>query len=95
MDKDLEFLLNSEFTENYRNEELKSFLSKFKYYFRLVWSQSQTRKVELENMIQKLEKQNSELKSKISQSEVEISRLKSQISDIKGRSLLKRILNRN
>lgn len=95
MDKDLEFLINSEFSDNYRNEELKSFLMKFKYYFRLIWSQSQTRKTELENIIQKLQKENIELRKRISKSEDEISNLNNRIFEISNRSLIKRIFNKN
>lgn len=95
MDKDLEFLINSEFSDNYRNEELKSFLMKFKYYFRLIWSQSQTKKTELENIIQKLEKENAELKSMVSKSESEILKLNKRILEMNNRGLIKRIFNKN
>lgn len=95
MDKDLEFLINSEFSDNYRNEELKSFLMKFKYYFRLIWSQSQTKKTELENIIQKLEKENAELKSMVSKSEGEILKLNKRIMEMNNRGLIKRIFNKN
>lgn len=95
MDKDLEFLINSEFSDNYRNEELKSFLMKFKYYFRLIWSQSQTKKTELENIIQKLEKENAELKSMVSKSESEILKLNKRILEMNSRGLIKRIFNKN
>lgn len=93
MDREIEFLINSEFSDNYRNDELKSFLMKFKYYFRMVWSQSQTRKVEFENTIQRLQNENLDLKSKLSQSEDENSRLRNQILNLKNRSLFQRILN--
>lgn len=95
MDKDLEFLINSEFSDNYRNEELKSCLMKFKYYFRLIWSQSQTKKTELENIIQKLEKENAELKSMVSKSESEILKLNKRILEMNNRGLIKRIFNKN
>ena len=68
---------------------------KFKYYFRLIWSQSQTKKTELENIIQKLEKENAELKSMVSKSESEILKLNKRILEMNNRGLIKRIFNKN
>jgi hypothetical protein len=64
MDKDLEDLLTSEFSDNHTPQEFRKLLMKFKYYYRLLYGQYQTKKNELENQIISLQKQNDKVLKK-------------------------------
>jgi hypothetical protein len=57
----LEYLLTSDYIENYKPEEYRYLLHKFKYYYRILWGRKKLELGELEMKIKFLE---SELESK-------------------------------
>lgn len=53
-DEILNFLMTSDFEENYKPEEFRYLLSKFRYYYRIIHGKSETQLVDFEGQLAKL-----------------------------------------
>ena len=62
-DEILEFLMTSDFDEDYKPEELKYLLIKFRYYYRIIYSNRDLVKSEQQGEISKLKSEISSLNS--------------------------------
>jgi predicted metal-dependent peptidase len=83
----LDFLMTSEFEEDYKPEELKYLLYKFRYFHRLLHSKYDLVKHNSESESKKLTELSNGKDTKINQMLIEIANLQNQISSLKGRRL--------
>jgi hypothetical protein len=83
----LDFLMTSEFEEDYKPEELKYLLHKFRYFHRVLNGKYDLIKHESQSQSKKLTEISESKDLKINQMMVEIANLENQISSLKGRKL--------
>ena len=86
-DEILDFLMTSEFEEDYKPEELKYLLHKFRYFHRLLHGKYDLVKHNSESESKKLTELSNGKDTKINQMLIEIANLQNQISSLKGRRL--------
>lgn len=101
-DEILELLMTSDYEQDYKPEELKYLLLKWRYFYRLLYGKFEVSKTDLTYEIKRL---NEELKSKndmLMDSQIENSKLHDSIHSLKNRKLTfkerlsgKIILNKN
>jgi hypothetical protein len=83
----LDFLMTSEFEDDYSPEELKYLLVKWRYFYRLLSGSSETNKVDLEFQIKKLSEKIDLLNNNITTQQVEIATRENKINELRSRKL--------
>jgi len=83
----LDFLMTSEFEDNYKPEELKYLLHKFRYFYRVINGKYDQVKLQSETEVKKLTDIGESKKLRIENMMVEIANLQNTISSLKSRKL--------
>jgi hypothetical protein len=83
----LDFLMTSEFEDNYKPEELKYLLHKFRYFYRVMNGKYDQVKLQSETEVKKLTDIGESKKLRIENMMVEIANLQNTISSLKSRKL--------
>lgn len=86
-DEILDFLMTSEFEDDYSPSELKYLLVKWRYFYRLLHGNSERKSVKLEGDIKDLTEQLEDIKKQISNLQSEVSIKESIIVGLKNRDL--------
>ena len=83
----LDFLMTSEFEDNYKPEELKYLLHKFRYFYRVMNGKYDQVKLQSEAEVKKMTDIDENKKLRIENMMVEIANLQNTISSLKNRKL--------
>jgi SMC interacting uncharacterized protein involved in chromosome segregation len=83
----LDFLMNSEFIEDYKPEEYRYLLLKWRYYYRIIWSDRENLKTNTQGEIKTLNGKIDTLMGNLSLLEKEIKKKEKQIASIKNKKL--------
>jgi len=86
-DEILDFLMTSEFEDDYSPSELKYLLVKWRYFYRLLHGSSERKTIKFEGDIKSLEEELEFTKSKLSNLEREVSIKENIINGLKNRDL--------
>jgi hypothetical protein len=86
-DEILEFLMTSDFEENYKPSELKYLLVKFRYFYRILYSRNQNTQHDLDFIINKMNEEIDILKSQIFNEQIENANKQNIIDSLKNRKL--------
>jgi len=86
-DEILDFLMTSEFEDDYSPSELKYLLVKWRYFYRLLHGSSERKTIKIEGDIKSLEEELEFTKSKLSNLEREVSIKENIINGLKNRDL--------
>jgi hypothetical protein len=83
----LDFLMTSDFEQEYKPEELKYLLLKWRYFYRILNGRSELYKTNKESEISHLDEEIKMLKSQILDQQFKLSEKENQISSLKSRKL--------
>jgi hypothetical protein len=83
----LDFLMTSDFEQEYKPEELKYLLLKWRYFYRILNGRSELYKTNKESEISHLNEEIKMLKSQILDQKFKLSEKENQISSLKSRKL--------
>jgi hypothetical protein len=83
----LDFLMTSDFEQEYKPEELKYLLLKWRYFYRILNGRSELYKTNKESEISHLNEEIKMLKSQILDQQFKLSEKENQISSLKSRKL--------
>jgi hypothetical protein len=83
----LEFLMTSDFEEDYKPQELKYLLTKFRYFYRILYSANQNQKDDGNFVIKKLEEELEALKKSLLTTQKESADKQNTIDLIKSKKL--------
>lgn len=86
-DEILEFLMTSEFEDDYSPTELKYLLVKWRYFYRLLYGNLERNKIKQEGEIKELKEDMDNIKKKVLELESEISQKENIIGSLKNRDL--------
>lgn len=83
----LDFLMTSDFEQDYKPEELKYLLTKWRYFYRLLHGRLELRKLESESEINKLKQDLKKNKNLLTQTQIEHSKKVDLINNLSNRKL--------
>lgn len=86
-DEILDFLMTSEFEEDYKPEELKYLLHKFRYFYRVLYGKYDLSKDDVISKSKKIDEITTSNDLQINQMMSEIANLQNQINNLKNRKL--------
>lgn len=86
-DEILEFLMTSDFEEDYKPAELKYLLVKFRYFYRILYSRNQNTQDDSDFIINKMNDEVETLKSQIFNEQTENANKQNIIDSLKNRKL--------